>query len=41
MTLTKEVLDRPQTVYMLSSAGRKAFQNYLGVLEQIVKTGQG
>lgn len=41
VTVTKQVLDRPQTVYALSPAGRRAFQGYLLVLEQIVKTGQG
>ena len=40
VTVTKEVLDRPHTVYALSAAGQKAFGRYLAVLEQIVKTGQ-
>ena len=38
---TKEVLDRPQTSYGLTDKGRAAFHAYLGLLEQIVKTGQG
>ena len=38
---TKEVADRPQTTYALTAAGRTAFQNYLTLLEQIVRTGQG
>jgi DNA-binding HxlR family transcriptional regulator len=41
VSVTKEILDRPQTSYALTAAGRKAFQGYLAVLEQIVKAGQG
>ena len=37
---TKEVKDRPQTSYALTSKGRTAFREYLRVLEQIVKTGK-
>ena len=37
VAFTKEVLDRPQTSYSLTAKGRKAFQEYLAVLEQIVK----
>ena len=37
VAFTKEVLDRPQTSYSLTTKGRKAFQEYLAVLEQIVK----
>ena len=37
VAFTKEVLDRPQTSYSLTVKGRKAFQEYLAVLEQIVK----
>ena len=40
VTMTKEILDRPQTSYALTPRGRKAFRDYLGLLEQIVKTGQ-
>ncbi len=38
---TKEILDRPQTSYALTDKGRKVFDDYLMLLEQIVKTGQG
>lgn len=38
VSITKEVLDRPQTRYALTAKGRKAFEEYLGLLEQIVKT---
>jgi DNA-binding HxlR family transcriptional regulator len=41
VSVTKEILDRPQTSYALTERGRKAFQDYLSVLEQIVKTGRG
>ena len=41
VTVTKEVLDRPQTTYALTEQGRQAFQGYLTLLEKIVKTGQG
>jgi predicted ArsR family transcriptional regulator len=37
---TKEVRGRPQTSYALTGKGRAAFQEYLRVLEQIVKTGK-
>jgi DNA-binding HxlR family transcriptional regulator len=39
VAVTKAVLERPQTSYSLTEKGRKAFQDYLRVLEQIVKTG--
>lgn len=38
VSITKEVLDRPQTRYALTVKGRKSFEEYLVVLEQIVKT---
>ena len=41
VTVTKEILARPQTSYALTAKGRDAFHGYLGLLEQIVKTGQG
>ena len=41
VTVTKETLDRPHTTYALTERGRAAFQTYLALLEQIVKTGQG
>ena len=40
VTMTREVLDRPQTSYALTGQGRAAFQEYLTVLEQIVRTGR-
>ena len=40
VAVTKEILDRPQTTYALTHRGRTVFDNYLGLLEQIVKTGQ-
>ena len=40
VAVTKEILDRPQTSYALTTRGRAAFQEYLSVLEQIVKAGR-
>src|SRR3954470_16624528 len=40
VAFTKEVRDRPQTTYSLTEKGRVAFQDYLRVLEQIVKAGK-
>jgi DNA-binding HxlR family transcriptional regulator len=40
VAVTKEVLDRPQTSYALTTKGRSAFSKYLEVLEQIVKAGK-
>ena len=40
VSVTKEILDRPQTSYALTAKGRKAFNEYLAVLEQIVKAGR-
>ena len=40
IAVTKEILDRPQTSYSLTAKGRAAFQEYLDVLEQIVKAGR-
>jgi len=37
VSVTKTVLDRPQTSYSLTEKGRAAFQDYLRVLEEIVK----
>lgn len=39
VAMIKEVHDRPQTTYALTEKGRKAFTEYLAVLEQIVKAG--
>ena len=41
VAVTKEILDRPQTTYALTPCGRTVFQDYLTLLEKIVKTGQG
>ncbi|MEP6822896.1 MAG: transcriptional regulator [Chthoniobacterales bacterium] len=40
IAVTKEILDRPQTSYSLTARGRAAFQDYLDVLEEIVKAGR-
>src|SRR5436305_2355010 len=40
IAVTKEVFDRPQTSYALTRKGRKAFQDYIAVLEEIVKAGR-
>jgi DNA-binding HxlR family transcriptional regulator len=40
VSVTKEILDRPQTSYALTAKGRTAFQEYLAVLEQIVNAGR-
>jgi DNA-binding HxlR family transcriptional regulator len=40
VSVTKEILDRPQTSYGLTDKGRAAFQEYLSVLEQIVNAGR-
>jgi DNA-binding HxlR family transcriptional regulator len=39
VAMIKEIHDRPQTTYALTEKGRKAFTDYLTVLEQIVKAG--
>ncbi len=40
VAVTKEMLDRPQTSYSLTAKGRTSFQDYLTILEQIVKAGR-
>ena len=40
VAVTKEVRDRPQTNYSLTDKGRNSFQDYLTILEQIVKAGR-
>lgn len=40
VAIIKEVHDRPQTRYAMTEKGRKAFQDYLGLLEQIVAAGR-
>ena len=37
ITVTKEMRGRPQTSYALTTKGRAAFREHIGVLEQIVK----
>jgi DNA-binding HxlR family transcriptional regulator len=41
VAVTKEVFERPQTSYALTTKGRAAFADYIKVLEQIVKAGKG
>lgn len=40
VSITKEIEKRPQTSYALTEAGRKAFSDYLVVLEQILDAGK-
>ena len=40
VAVTKEMRDRPQTSYALTTKGRSAFTDYLEVLAQIVKAGK-
>ena len=40
VAITKEIQDRPQTTYALTEKGRKVFQEYLDLLEAIVKAGR-
>ena len=40
VAVTKELRDRPQTTYALTTKGRTAFTEYLKVLEEIVKAGK-
>ena len=40
VSITKEMEKRPPTKYALTEQGRKAFQGYLEVLEQIVDSGK-
>jgi DNA-binding HxlR family transcriptional regulator len=41
VSMTKEVKGRPQTKYALTDAGRKAFEEYLAILEKIIELGKG
>ena len=41
VSISKEVEKRPQTKYALTESGRKAFADYLDLLEQIVKSNKG
>ena len=36
VSMTKQIEGRPQTNYALTKTGRKAFEDYLSILEQIV-----
>ena len=40
VSVTKEILDRPQTSYALTAKGKTSFQEYLAVLEQIIRAGK-
>jgi DNA-binding HxlR family transcriptional regulator len=40
VAVTKEMLERPQTSYSLTAKGKNSFQEYLLVLEQIIKAGK-
>ncbi len=40
VAVTKEILVRPQTSYALTAKGRKQFEDYLTILEQILKVGR-
>jgi predicted ArsR family transcriptional regulator len=40
VALTKEMRGRPQTSYSLTAKGRRAFQEYLGMLERIIRAGR-
>ena len=40
VAIIKEVQDRPQTSYSLTTKGTKAFQDYLVILEQILAAGR-
>jgi DNA-binding HxlR family transcriptional regulator len=40
VALRKEMRARPQTSYSLTKKGRRAFRDYLRVLEEIVRTGK-
>ena len=41
VSMTKEVKGRPQTKYALTKAGKKAFEEYLALLEKIIELGKG
>jgi predicted ArsR family transcriptional regulator len=40
VAVTKEVRGRPQTSYSLTAKGRRAFRDYIGMLERIIKAGK-
>lgn len=41
VAVTKEIIERPQTSYSLTARGRSAFEDYLAMLEEIVKAARG
>ena len=41
VSMTKEVKGRPQTKYALTKKGKKAFEDYLALLEKIIELGKG
>ncbi|MGK0184640.1 MAG: DNA-binding HxlR family transcriptional regulator [Verrucomicrobiales bacterium] len=41
VSMTKEVEKRPQTKYALTDRGKKAFEEYLEIIEQILKISKG
>jgi DNA-binding HxlR family transcriptional regulator len=40
VAITKEVLVRPLTPYAITERGRKAFNEYIDALEELIKLGQ-
>jgi predicted ArsR family transcriptional regulator len=40
VAVTKEVRGRPQTSYSLTAKGRRAFRDYIGLLERIIRAGK-
>lgn len=40
VAMTKEVRGRPQTSYSLTAKGRRAFRDYIGLLERIIRAGR-
>jgi DNA-binding HxlR family transcriptional regulator len=40
VAITKEIDERPKTSYALTQRGRETFQEYLRVLEEIVRAGR-
>ncbi len=41
VSMAKEVKGRPQTKYALTPAGKRAFEEYIAILERIVDLGRG
>lgn len=41
VSMAKEVKGRPQTKYALTKDGKKAFEGYLALLEEIIDLGKG